>query len=145
MEIIILDNYISNCIKESKTPNFEEFTALNESNSEKDNYAEYMTEEIFELYVEYKTGEGVISLNEFNKIMSFEEFIQKMEEDEEDDDEGEEKPEGDEEPTEEPTEEPAEKPEGEEEPEGEEKPAEEPEEEKDEDEDEESNESKKKL
>ena len=79
----IVDKYIEYCIKENKKPTFENFMQLNENSNEGNLCLEYINNEIFELYVEYKTSPSVISLNEFHKIMTFEDFINNMEKEKE--------------------------------------------------------------
>jgi len=79
MEIRILDKYITECLQNGKSPNYVDFKPMNEA-AENTNS---VSEEVFEAYVKYKDGSSVVTLNEFQVIKSFEEFLADSEEEEE--------------------------------------------------------------
>jgi len=103
-KIQILDTFINECQSNGKEINFQNFSVVNESYSI-NGESVIISEEIFEAYMKYVdvSGTEMVTINEFEKIKSFAEFIQSKEdgedseEEEEDEDSEEEEEDEDEE------------------------------------------------
>lgn len=95
-KIQVLDTFINECRENGKDINYQNFSVINESYSI-NGVSVSIPEEIFEAYMKYVdiSGTEMVTINEFEKIKSFSEFIQDKEEggsdsDDDDDDEDEE-------------------------------------------------------
>lgn len=84
--IKLIDNFITECLTECKEISFDAFSKLNESVANHPT----VSERLFESYLKYKDieGPGMVSINEFEEIKEFSEFVDDLskKQEEEDDD-----------------------------------------------------------